>query len=82
MSSGMSLSKRRISTKSEVIWRIEGRDEELRREEVENVDPIVSLEEAIIGVGTRSATDLTTWPDVVPTAERTLENVDDVDVQE
>ena len=34
------------------------------------------------GVGTRSATDLTTWPDVVPTAERTLENVDDVDVQE
>ena len=33
-------------------------------------------------VGTRSATDLTTWPDVVPTAERTLENVDDVDVQE
>ena len=38
MSSGMSLSKRRISTKSEVIWRIEGRDEELRREEVENVD--------------------------------------------
>ena len=38
MSSGMSLSRRRISTKSEVIWRIEGRDEELRREEVENVD--------------------------------------------
>ena len=35
-----------------------------------------------IFVGTRSATDLTTWPDVVPTAERTLENVDDVDVQE
>ena len=34
------------------------------------------------GVGTRSATDLITWPDVVPTAERTLENVDDVDVQE
>ena len=34
------------------------------------------------GVGTRSATDLTTWSDVVPTAERTLENVDDVDVQE
>ena len=34
------------------------------------------------GVGTRSATNLTTWPDVVPTAERTLENVDDVDVQE
>ena len=33
-------------------------------------------------VGTRSATDLTTWPDVVPTAERTPENVDDVDVQE
>ena len=33
-------------------------------------------------VGTQSATDLTTWPDVVPTAERTLENVDDVDVQE
>ena len=33
-------------------------------------------------VGTRSATDLTTWSDVVPTAERTLENVDDVDVQE
>ena len=39
MSSGMSLSKRRISVKSEVIWRIEGRDEvEVRREEVENVD--------------------------------------------
>ena len=34
------------------------------------------------GVGTRSATDLTTWPDVVPTAERTPENVDDVDIQE
>ena len=25
---------------------------------------------------------VTTWSDVVPTAERTLENVDDVDVQE
>ena len=34
------------------------------------------------GVGTRSATDLTTWPDVVPAADRTLENVADVDVQE
>ena len=33
-------------------------------------------------VGTRSATDLTTWSDVVPTAEGTLENVDDVDVRE
>ena len=37
MSSGIS-SKRRISTKSEVIWRI-GRDEvEVRREEDEKVD--------------------------------------------
>ena len=39
MSSGMSLSKRRISTKSEVIWQIGGRDEvEVRWEEEENVD--------------------------------------------
>ena len=45
-----------------------------------NQDPLVP--KSIPVVGTRSATDLTTWPDVVPTAETTLENVDDIDVQE
>ena len=39
MSSGMSVSKRRISTKSEVIWRMVERDEmEVRRDELEKVD--------------------------------------------
>ena len=41
MSLGMSVSKRRISTKSEVIWRMDGRDEvEVCREEVENVEGV------------------------------------------